>query len=293
MAETNAALAPSRLVQLWHQVEAKTLTKERFLAEEADALTRYRRLWADAVALPGAASLEEAILGEIARWRGSADLAETRRQAESALQRLKARWLATVDEERSHDSIVAYYDQSQDLIEELMWWHALVDDNSPLAYVAALDFALLHGCRDMLDYGSGVGAGAILFRGQGLSVALADVSSTLLDFCRWRLGARGIEAELIDLKRRALPERRFDFVTAMDVFEHLDDPVAAIDAIDQALKPGGYVYGRFDCEPEDADRPQHILSDFDRVFRHFRRLGFVEVWKDSWFWGHQVFQKRA
>ena len=82
-------------------------------------------------------------------------------------------------------------------------------------------------------------------------------------------------------------------VTAMDVFEHLDDPLEAIDTIDAALKPGGYVYGRFDCDHEDADRPQHIQSDFASVFAHFTKRGFAKVWKDEWFWGHQVFRKAA
>jgi 2-polyprenyl-3-methyl-5-hydroxy-6-metoxy-1,4-benzoquinol methylase len=136
-----------------------------------------------------------------------------------------------------------------------------------------------------------VGSGALLFHQHFRSVALADVSSTLLDFCRWRLHQRGLYAELIDLKKRPLPGQRFDFVTAMDVFEHLDEPSQAIDAIDQALKPGGYVYGRFDSEPEDADRPQHIQHDFKSVFQYFARRGFTEVWKDEWFWGHQVFRK--
>ncbi|MBI1779677.1 MAG: class I SAM-dependent methyltransferase [Proteobacteria bacterium] len=291
MGEQLAALAPSRLKARWLEVEANRLSKEAFLAEEADALARYRRLWNEALPLPGAESLEESILSEVARWRGTSDLALTRRRCEAALAALKARWLATVDAARSKETIIAYYDQSQELIEELMWWHALIDDTSPLAYVAALDFARAHGCRDLLDFGSGVGAGAILFRPHCRIVALADVSSTLLAFCRWRLEARGMDAKLIDLKQAKLPARTYDFVTAMDVFEHLDDPASAIDAIDAALVPGGYIYGRFDCEPEDADRPQHILSDFVGVFEHFRRRGFTEVWKDEWFWGHQVFRK--
>ena len=37
--------------------------------------------------------------------------------------------------------------------------------------------------------------------------------------------------------------------------------------------------------------PQHIVTDFGPTFSRLRELGFVEVWRDSWLWGHQVFQK--
>src|SRR5258708_16400345 len=140
MAETLGSLAPSRLKRLWQEVEANRLSKESFLAQEADALRHYRRLWSEALPLPGSASLADGILAEVARWRGTDDLQLTRARCEAALAQLKARWLATVDAEHSHDSIVTYYDQSEELIEELMWCHALIDDTSPLASVSALHF---------------------------------------------------------------------------------------------------------------------------------------------------------
>jgi len=47
-----------------------------------------------------------------------------------------------------------------------------------------------------------------------------------------------LAARFVDLKARKLPEQSFDFITAMDVFEHLMDPVDAIDVLADALKPG-------------------------------------------------------
>jgi hypothetical protein len=32
--------------------------------------------------------------------------------------------------------------------------------------------------------------------------------------------------------------------------------------------------------------------DFAPTFHKLDELGFVEVWRDEWLWGHQVFQKR-
>ena len=124
----------------------------------------------------------------------------------------------------------------------------------------------------------------------GFDVTLGDISSPLLEFCRWRLTQRGLPATYLDLKSASLPPERFDLITAMDVFEHLADPVATVDSLWQALKPGGVLFGRFAAEP-DAERPMHIVEDFEPTFARLRALGCVEVWRDEWLWGHQAFQK--
>jgi mycofactocin glycosyltransferase len=130
-----------------------------------------------------------------------------------------------------------------------------------------------------------------LFARRGFDIALADISSTLLGFSRWRLELRGLPAQLIDLKSDKLPEAAFDIITAMDVFEHLIDPVETIDELHRAIKPGGFLFGRFHAEIDET-HPQHIVLDFTPVFARLGELGFVEVWRDEWLWGHQVFQKQ-
>jgi hypothetical protein len=79
-------------------------------------------------------------------------------------------------------------------------------------------------------------------------------------------------------------------ITAMDVFEHLSHPVETVEHLWEALTPGGFLYARISAEP-DEDRPQHIARDFGPTFERMRALGFIEVWRDEWLWGHQVFQK--
>lgn len=94
----------------------------------------------------------------------------------------------------------------------------------------------------------------------------------------------------IDLKQLNMPKESFDLITAMDGFEHLRDPEGATDRTAAALKSGGLLYGRFAREPDDS-RPQHIVADFEPVFRRLRALGFKQIWEDDWVWDHQVFQK--
>lgn len=120
---------------------------------------------------------------------------------------------------------------------------------------------------------------------------MADISSPLLlRFSQWGFVTRWLPAQFIDLKTSSLSSKTFDVVTATDVFEHLFDPVRAVEELWKALKLGGSLLGRFHSEPND-DRAGHIVRDFGPTFERMKELGFVEVWRDEWLWGHQVFQK--
>jgi 2-polyprenyl-3-methyl-5-hydroxy-6-metoxy-1,4-benzoquinol methylase len=283
-------LLPDHLKTLWQAVDQKQLTIDAFMSEQERLLDVYRQIWEQALRLEGHQNLSESLLAELGSYMGCADMAEIQRQCVHAVATLKGEWHEQVDL-GDRQSIEHFYDASQATIYELMWWHTLGDDNSPLSYVTALHFARQHGCQRYLDFGAGVGSGGILFARHGLEVTLADISSTLLGFSQWRLALRRLSAASIDLKVGSLPDAYFDLVTAMDVFEHLVDPVETVERLWNALKPGGFLYARIHAE-SDEDRPQHIVQDFGPTFERMRALGFVQVWQDEWLWGHQVFQKR-
>jgi SAM-dependent methyltransferase len=273
----------------WRAVEEYSITAAEFERRKEQWLREFRETWKAALLLDPQSDLTAGLLAEITLFTGD-ELAEVERRCQRAVTAVSDEWKAQVDA-GSRESVERYYDQSEGYIYDLMWWHTLRDDDSPLGYVSALEFARQKGCGSYLDFGSGVGAGAILFARHGFDVALADISSTLLSFSQWRLAQRNLSAGYIDLKADKLPDGEFDIVTAMDVFEHLVDPVGAVDQLRQALKPGGYLFGRFHAEVDET-HPQHIALDFAPTFARLRELGFTEVWRDQWLWGHQVFQKQ-
>lgn len=287
--QTPGSLLPDRLKAAWQMVEAKQITADEFEQRRVQWLDRYRETWRQALLLDHKTDLTESLIAEIALFTGE-EPAAVERRCRRAVTAIADQWNEQVDAEDRH-SVERYYDQSEGYIYDLMWWHALSDDDSPLGYVTALDFACRNGCRSYLDFGSGVGAGAVLFARHEFEVALADISSVLLGFSQWRLAQRRLPARFVDLKREPLPDRAFDLIAAMDVFEHLVDPVEAINDLHRALKPGGYLFGRFHAEV-DTDHPQHIVLDFAPTFARLGELGFVEVWRDEWLWGHQIFQKQ-
>jgi hypothetical protein len=282
-------LIADQLKELWQLVERGQLSADEFILRQEGLLSGYRNAWEQALLLEGHTELEGSLLHELSRYVGCGDFAEIRRRCQAAVESVKGEW----PEEAARggpQAVEAFYDQSRTMIYELMWWHTLAEDASPLAYVTALEFARQRGCRSHLDFGAGVGAGSILFARHGLATTLADISSPLQQFCRWRLELRRLPARFIDLKAGGLPGNAFDVITAMDVFEHLVDPLRAAEEIGAALKPQGYLFARLHAEI-DGQRPQHIVTDFEPTFRRLRELGFVQVWQDEWLWGHRVFQK--
>jgi SAM-dependent methyltransferase len=283
-------LLPEVLKDLWETVDELSFTGEQFYSEKERLLDNYRQIWKRAILLPGYDNLRDSLLSELSGYLGLSDLTEVERRCKISWRNVEDEWHGTVDASRSATSIEHFYDQTEAYLYNLIWWHTLTEDDTPLAYVTALGFAQRHGCSRYLDFGSGISSGGLLFHKDGFEVASADVSSSLLHFSEWRFAKRGIAAQMIDLKERALPSERFDFVTAMDVWEHLVDPVGEVDRIANTLVPGGVLYGRFAMEPDD-ERPQHIVRDFKPVFERLRALGFQQVWEDDWLWGHQVYRK--
>ena len=281
-------LLPDTLKIMWRYVDEGNLSAEDFQREQERLVGEYRRTWTRALLLENFQDLEESIVSEISGYTGNQDREEIRRRCLHAVAHIKAEWHRNV-KDVSRESVERFYEGSEAMIYELMWWHTLSEDLSPLGYVTALEFARRNGCRDFLDFGSGVGSGGILFARHGFNVTLADISSASLGFSRWRFERRGLRAVHIDLKESALPVKAFDFITAMDVFEHLVDPRDAVTTLSKALKPGGFLFGRFHAE-RDEDRPHHVTLDFNPTFQALEALGFVEVWRDEWLWGHQVFR---
>jgi len=282
-------LLPEYLKEFWQSVESGGDSAEDYTREYDRALSEYRQTWTRALVLPTHDDLRESLLSELGSYTQCSDLAEIRRRCEQAVANLKREWEKKVLSE-NRQSIEQFYDETPAMLYELVWWHALGEDLSPLAYVLALRFAQQHGCESYLDFGAGVGAGGLLFAAHGIQTTLADISSSLLRFSAWRLALRKLPAQYLDLRSSPLPSESFDFISAMDVFEHLADPVETVEKLWNALKPGGFLYGRISADP-DEDRPQHIVSDFQPTFEHMRALGFVRVWRDEWLWGHQVFRK--
>src|SRR6185437_4643726 len=281
-------LVPDRMAELWQSVEAGKMSSEDCVREQEHLLEPYRVEWKKALLCDGETDLRISLLKEVAAYYRVSDLTEVDRSCDLAVDTVKSEWNTTIDP-RQRSSIESFY-ETKAHIYDLMNWHTLRDDSGPLAHVVALQIARAHDVRSCLDFGSGVGSGGLLFCRADMDTTLADISTTLLDFARWRFHLRGLTARFVDLNTTSLPEAGFDMILAMDVFEHLVEPVEVAERLWRALKPGGLLFARIHAET-DPSHPQHIVEDFDPTFTRMEELGFVERWRDRALWGHLLFQK--
>lgn len=227
-------------------------------------------VWEQALRQDPHADVERTVLDEAAEYFGvSAD--EVRQRMEAGTELLAAEWARMGIDATSERDLLRFYNENTAEAFELLHWNACGEAYA--GYVAALQLAAPRPGRAYLDYGSGVGSGAILFARHGFEVTLADISTPLLDFARWRLARRGLAATFIDLKSEPLPSRRVDTITAFDVLEHLHDPLQVIRRLrGHLVERGVLVFNTpFDHDPT---RPMHIFHDA-RISRRFRALGFA------------------
>ena len=281
-------LVPDRMAKLWQRVEAGQMSPEDCVSEQEVLLEPYRAEWTKAQLCNGETDLRAGLLKEVAAYYHVSDSADIDRACDSAVDTLKSEWDKSVDSQQ-RSSVESFY-ETKTHIYDLMNWHTLRDDSGPLAYVVALQIARAHSVRSCLDFGSGVGSGGLLFRLADIDTTLADISTTLLDFARWRFDRRRLPARFVNLKDTPLPESSFDMILAMDVFEHLVDPVEVVQQLWRAMKPGGLLFARIHAAV-DPSHPQHIVEDFGPTFARMEELGLTERWRDRALWGHLLFQK--
>jgi 2-polyprenyl-3-methyl-5-hydroxy-6-metoxy-1,4-benzoquinol methylase len=289
---TDIYLAPDGIKAHWKEYEAgRRVSLAMAESYERDCLEDYQRIWTEALLLPGQTDLYESLVLEISKYNGIKP-SEVKTYCDHATEALARLWSS--GPYTPPEGIHRFY-ESPYYIFELMAWHSLTRwDNTPLAYVMALEFAQQAGIKKHLDFGCGVGSGSILFMKNGIDSTPCDISETLLRFAGWRIEQRELKKAYIWLRARSVEFRpdEWDLITAMEVFEHLAYPIETLDDLHRALVPGGYLFIQLSsCKP-DPQRPQHILTSPEPVYKRLEELGMVRVWADDWLWGHEIFQKK-
>jgi SAM-dependent methyltransferase len=134
-----------------------------------------------------------------------------------------------------------------------------------LPYLRELVARVPPGAR-MLDYGCGIGSDGLLLLEAGYRVEFADFDNPSVEYLRWRLARRGLDAPIHDLKI-GVPDG-FDAAYAFDVIEHVPDAFAFLGEMEQRAK---LVVVNF-LEPEPGDQDLHhelpIRALLDHVARH-------------------------
>src|SRR3954468_14931770 len=84
----------------------------------------------------------------------------------------------------------------------------------------------------LLDFGCGIGSDGLMLLEAGYDVTFADFDNPSTRYLRWRLRRRGLDAPVVDVDR-GLPDGPFDLAYAFDVLEHVEDPFAALQGLEE------------------------------------------------------------
>lgn len=146
----------------------------------------------------------------------------------------------------------------------------------------------------IVDYGCGLAhrsiavARALIAAGSDVELILVDVRRELhLDFLTFVCRKNAVPMRFIEVTSNgvypALPDH--DYCEAVSVLEHLRDPVAAIEHIDAALRPGGLLLASVEDEMEEM---MHVSTDLSVVRDKLVLADYVKL--DSMF-GATLFRK--
>ena len=230
--------------------------------------------WLSAVLLPGVDDPRASCLRELSEYL-DLPVEEAERRCERAVDAQRDLW-----NEKSRDSkeaLVEFYNECDAYLYELLWWHALQQGLAPAWNARLVEIAREHKTKRYLDFGGGIGTNAILLGQRGIDVTVADVSNVLQKFAAWRLERREIPATLIDLKTNDLEPESYDLVSAVDVLEHVPDPLDTLRKLHRTLKPGGVLVFDLIASKPDPNRPFHLLRSKYPIRATIRGIGFKRI----------------
>ena len=234
-------------------------------------------LYRDALRLQGISDIREAVLDDLGTHYGLSKQECVERclhWEEWSVQEWSKCARSTKEE------ITDFYRSTKSWSFDLLWYAYLQAEGyaNPVSVAIAntlVKFDLRNASH--LDFGSGVGTTSQLFRRLGYESSLADISTSLLEFARFRLERRGEAATFIDLTYQSLEPDRYDVITAIDTLVHIPDLSVSLTALHRALKPGGLLFANLDTRPPTPENSWHLYSDDLPLRWQIQRTGFERV----------------
>ena len=235
--------------------------------------SRAMHLYQKALLLPGQTDPRRGVLDDLSTYFGLSE-DECVRRCVNWEQWSVQEWHA--QQRDSAEAIYDFYQKTQSWAFDLLWYSYLqaAEYAYPVSAVIANTLQPPGPGLRHLDFGSGVGVTAQLFSSLGYETTLADISTSLLGFARFRLERRVVRASYIDLNQATLEPGSYDVITAIDTLVHVPDLPATARMLHQALRPNGVLFANFDTRPPTAENAWHLYQDDLPLRWQLQRAGF-------------------
>jgi SAM-dependent methyltransferase len=121
------------------------------------------------------------------------------------------------------------------------------------------DLVLRHrkGEAAVLDFGAGIGTFSSMIRDRGVEVDCLEVDA-------FQCGILRDKGFTVFETTAAIPDESYEFIFSLNVFEHIEHDLAAMQECARILKPGGVVLTYVPAF-------QILFGDMDRKVEHYRR----------------------
>ncbi len=118
-----------------------------------------------------------------------------------------------------------------------------------------------------LDYGAGAGHFSLVLAGHGVAVDVVEVDPVKVEFLRFRASM----AKLDDKIRLGSHRTHYDMIVAINVLDHMEQPLSAIRFFANHLHAGGILYtlAAFPNDGWHQADPKAIESCAEVLWRHF------------------------
>lgn len=238
-------------------------------------LAHFQQAWRESLLLPGYSDPLDSALAELSSYF-HVDVEEARKRCESWEQDSVDEWERA--DRDTDDGLLEFYRSTQSWIYDTVWYHAQQCLGAQFPQSVAIAYSL----RDrqpgqMLDFGAGPGSTGLYFHHLGWQVSMADISTTMQAFAKWRFEQRAIPATFYDMSQQELPGNTFDLITAIDVVAHIRDWEYQLARVRHALKEGGLFIFNIDARPKGRENQWHLYEFSYPILRPMRWSGFQFV----------------
>lgn len=174
----------------------------------------------------------------------------------------------------TNKEIFDYYKNTENYLFNLVIWHES-GDRPPLQELLS-ELSAKYNLNSFIDFGCGVGTDSLFLLEKQKKVFMTDLIGNSTKFLNWRVKKRGLEkkAFLVD-SEKVMGFSDSDMFWAIDVLEHLQDPLSVLDRLPENLK----IFAHRSQFGDDASgrHPSHLSFDGNLLNKGLFERGFVEI----------------